>query len=102
MPKNSVYLIDEIENSLGIIALPALIDALISNSNRLQLIMTTHHPRVINEMEMKYWRIVKRYNNIVQIKNASEIPELDSTSLLDKFVQLINSEIYENGITIGE
>ncbi len=102
LPKNSVYLIDEIENSLGIIALPALIDALISNSNRLQLIMTTHHPRVINEMEMKYWRIVKRYNNIVQIKNASEIPELDSTSLLDKFVQLINSEIYENGITIGE
>ncbi len=45
MPENSIYLIDEIENSMGIRSLPVMIDILrkFSKKKKIQFIFTTHH-----------------------------------------------------------
>ncbi len=98
-PPDSVVVIDEIENSLGVNCLPDLAQFLLSQVPRVQLIMTSHHPQVINTITPEYWRLVTRHGSVVTIRNASRLPALQTASPLQKFTQLINLAEYEEGIT---
>ena len=89
-PKESVILIDEFENSLGINCMAELTDFILDKSSDIQFILTSHHPYIINNIPWKTWQIVSKSGNKVKVRKASDIPALDTASSLDKFTQLIN------------
>ena len=97
MPKGGIYLIDEFENSMGIKSLPVMLDILMNNKSDIQLIFTTHHPYIFNNVNIKYWKILKRKGGNVKILNGDKLKEKFSKSRQDDYTQLINTE-FENGI----
>ena len=95
-PEESVIIIDEFENSLGINCMPQLTDFILDKSPNLQFILTSHHPYIINNIPWKTWQLVSRTNGIIISRKAIDIPTLDTASSLDKFTQLINLLKYED------
>lgn len=89
-PEESVIVIDEFENSLGINCMPELTEFILDKSPGLQFILTSHHPYIINNIPWKTWHIVSRDGSKVRVRKATDIPELDTASSLDKFTQLID------------
>ena len=89
-PEESVILIDEFENSLGINCMAEVTDFILDKSSNIQFILTSHHPYIINNIPWKTWQIVSKSGNKVKVRKASDIPALDTASSLDKFTQLIN------------
>lgn len=85
-----VVLIDELENSLGKNCLPAMVDLLLENAHRLQFIITSHHPYVINNIPINEWKLVQRRGSVVSVKNARDIPEFQRSSHFDAFDRLMN------------
>ena len=49
-PHGTVILIDEFENSLGVNCIDILVDDLIQEKRKLQFIITSHHPYIINNI----------------------------------------------------
>jgi predicted ATPase len=94
-PDGSVIVIDEFENSLGINCMPQLTDFILDKSPNLQFILTSHHPYIINNIPWETWQLVSRTNGTIKSKKATDIPELDTASSLDKFTQLINLLEYD-------
>jgi len=95
LPRNSTYIIDEYENSLGINAIDFLPDFLITYARKeSQFFITTHHPYLINSMPIEYWRIFHREGSSVVVKNGSELKERYGKSKQKAFVQLINDPLY--------
>jgi len=89
-PEESVVVIDEFENSLGVNCMPELTDFILDKSPKLQFILTSHHPYIINNIPWKTWQVVSRVDNKIRSRKAVDIPELDTASSLDKFTQLVN------------
>ena len=100
MPNDSVLLIDEFENSLGVNCLDIITKNLSIGSRNIQFILTSHHPYIINNIDIKSWKIVTRKGGIVKVKNAEDLGL--GRSRHDAFMQLINSEEYTEGIETEE
>ena len=96
-PPGAVILVDEFENSLGANCLPPLTDRLLRRTD-MQFILTSHHPYIINNIPMRYWKLVTRKGSEVTVKDENSIRGLDKNSLLSGFVQLTNLEEYEEAI----
>lgn len=94
LPKGSIYLIDEYENSLGVNAIDFLPTFLQQYGSHLQFFITTHHPYLINSMPIKLWRIFQRIGSQVTIRPGHEIEERYGKSKQKAFIQLINDPIY--------
>lgn len=88
-PQESVIIIDEFENSLGINCMPELTDFIL-DSLGLQFILTSHHPYIINNIPWKKWQIVTGSGAKIRAKKAVDIPALETASSLDKFAQLVD------------
>jgi predicted ATPase len=97
-PSETVFLVDEIEDGLGVNCLPQLMDLFFRRSQELQFVITSHHPYVINNIPTKFWKLVTRRGSNVHIIDADTIPELQTDSAHEKFILLVNSEMYEEGI----
>ncbi len=97
-PSGSVFIVDELENSLGINCLPEIADHFLAKNRDIQIILTTHHPQVINMMPPEYWKLVTRRGSLVQVLDGGSIPALETASPLEKFTQLINLSMYEEGV----
>jgi len=97
-PSGSVFLLDELENSLGINCMPELVDALLARPN-LQFILTSHHPYIINKIPVADWKVVTRQANRVKVLSARDIPALKGASHHQAFTRLINLPEYEAGIS---
>ncbi|MBF0135271.1 MAG: ATP-binding protein [Magnetococcales bacterium] len=97
-PKGSVFLIDEFENSLGVNCLPQVAEAVRTRQGEIQFFLTSHHPYVINNIPWNCWKVVTRQGSNVTIRNAQQIPELQTASSMDRFFLLLNSESYREGI----
>ena len=89
-PEESVILIDEFENSLGINCMAELTDFILDKSPDVQFILTSHHPYIINNIPWETWQIVSKSGNKVRVRKSLNIPELNTASSLDKFTQLVN------------
>ncbi|CAC5340013.1 MULTISPECIES: AAA family ATPase [Planktothrix] len=97
LPKGSLILIDEFENSLGVNCLDSLADTLLSEERDLQIIMTSHHPYIINNINPSHWKIITRKGGIVTVKNAQDWGIRPSRQ--KAFIDLINLlEEYPEGI----
>ncbi len=95
---DSVLLIDEFENSLGINCIDIVSDSLLNSNSNMQYIITSHHPYIINKIDMKYWKIVTRKGNVIQTKNISELNLPKSKH--EAFKQLLNLKEFTEGISI--
>lgn len=98
MPENSIYLIDEIENSMGIRSLPVMIDILFKFSRKIQFIFTTHHAYIFNNVDVKYWKIMTRDGAHIKITDGKILKDKYSKSHQEAYVQLLNSDMIEDGI----
>jgi ABC-type glutathione transport system ATPase component len=98
-PKGSVIIIDELESGLGTNCMPGLTEFLLSKTSHLQVILTSHHPYIINNIPDKTWKIVKRNGGQVTVTPLHDISPIKTTSSLDKFIQLLELPDYKNGIS---
>lgn len=96
-PPGTVIVVDEFENSLGVNCLPQLTDHFLRRTD-LQFILTSHHPYVINNIPLRYWKLVTRKGSEVTVKDAADIPALDTQSMLSRFVLLTNLDEYQEAI----
>ncbi|WP_437674611.1 AAA family ATPase [Sorangium sp. So ce131] len=98
-PPGTVVLIDELESSLGVNCLPAVTRFLLSRAPDLQLILTSHHPYIIEQIPPSHWKIVTRKGSRVRVLDAGRIPAMaEERSHLDRFTRLINLPEYEHGV----
>ncbi|KPQ39264.1 MAG: putative ATPase [Phormidium sp. OSCR] len=86
-PENSIILIDEFENSLGVNCLDSVTE-LILGDKRFQFFITSHHPYIINNVSPAYWKIVTRKGGLVTIKNSEDFHISESRQ--KAFIDLIN------------
>lgn len=93
--ENSVFLIDEFENSLGINCIDEITDYLIGTTNNLQFIITSHHPYIINNIDSYHWKVVARKGGNIKTYESRQLNI--GKSKHDSFIQLINSEVYMTG-----
>ncbi len=97
-PDGTVFLIDEFENSLGINCIDELTKVILNSNRNLQFVITSHHPYIINNIPFEYWKIVTRKGNIITTHAASEYNL--GRSKHDRFMQLLQLEEYQTGITL--
>lgn len=72
-PSGTVLLIDEFENSLGVNCIGALTEEILNAGRNLQFIITSHHPYIINNVDMQYWKVVTRNGGVVRTHTAEEL-----------------------------
>jgi len=94
LPKNSVYIIDEYENSLGVNAIDFLPTLLAHHAEGSQYFITTHHPYLINNMPITTWRVFTRVGSEVRITSGRDLESRYGKSKQQAFVQLINDPLY--------
>lgn len=98
-PPGTVVLIDELESSLGVNCLPAVTRFLLSRAPDLQLILTSHHPYIIEQIPPSHWKIVTRKGSRVRVLDAGKLPAMaEDRSHVDRFTRLINLPEYEHGV----
>ena len=95
-PPGAVLFLDELENSLGINCLPQIQQHLLRGE--FQVLITSHHPKVINKVPFDSWKLVTRHGSLVKVVDAAAIPALQTASPLEKFTQLLNAKEYEEAI----
>lgn len=98
-PAGTLILIDEFENSLGVNCIDFVTRSLVEESRRLQFIITSHHPYIINNISPDHWEIVNRRGSEVTTRNASELGLEQSSH--QAFIKLLNTEAYQEGIEAG-
>lgn len=95
LPEGSLLLIDELENSMGVRCLDLVSDMFNSNTRDFQIILTSHHPYVINNVDMVHWQVVLRNENKIYTKNKDELGL--GRSHHDAFKQLMNLDEFMEG-----
>lgn len=91
-----VILIDEFENGLGVNCIDLLADLVRNPDADVQMIITSHHPYIINTMPTSQWKVVTRNGSDVSIHNASEL-NIGTHSHHDAFMQLLQTNAYKTG-----
>lgn len=72
IPDNSVVLVDELENSLGVNCMDTVLENIVFE-NRGQFILTSHHPYIINHIPYERWLVVTRDHDLIKIFNAQDL-----------------------------
>lgn len=98
MHPESVYLIDEYENSLGVNAINFLPNYISSFAITTQFIMTSHHPYVINSIDPSNWFVFGRKANDIKILFGDEVIKRYGKSKQKAFIQLVNDEFFLEGV----
>lgn len=94
---DQVILIDEFENSLGANCIDTVADILLTPGRDVQYIITSHHPYIINNIDMKYWKVVTRKGSKVSTLNAEQLKL--GKSKHEAFKQLLNLDEFMEGIS---
>ncbi len=96
MSENSLVLIDEFENGLGVNCIDVLAEILLNERKDLQFIITSHHPKIINQISNRKWKIVER--DIALVRNLTAEEYGISHSQHDAYFNLLNRWEYEGKI----
>jgi len=92
--EDSIYLIDEYENSLGVSAIHTLPDLLQSGRFTNQVLLTSHHPETIRDFTVDKWIVAHRLGNQVEFTEGKELAKRYGLSNQDKYIQLLNDPEY--------
>lgn len=98
LPKGTIYLIDEYENSLGPKAIRFLPHLLLARDFDLQILMTSHHPYIISNIPVEHWYVAHRQGSQVQFAYGEDLVKRYSSSSQEKYIQLLNDPFYSEGI----
>ena len=96
MSNDSLVLIDEFENGLGVNCIDVLAEILLDERKDLQFIITSHHPKIINQISNDKWKIIER--NISTVTNSTAEEYGISHSQHDAYFNLINRWEFEGKI----
>lgn len=91
-----VLMIDEFENGLGINCIDSLAELISEPDADVQVIMTSHHPYIINTIPFENWKIVTRCASEVVVKTPEQL-RIGRHSRHDAFMQLIQTDEYKSG-----
>ena len=91
-----VILIDEFENGLGVNCINQLADLVTDPEADVQIIMTSHHPYIINAIPVKWWKIITRNGSEVKTHSAEEF-NIGEHSKHEAFMQLMQNQAYRTG-----
>ena len=83
-----IFLIDELENSFGVNCLDAMVEIIQDCEEDFQFIITSHHPYIINNIDVSDWNIVERKGSVINAIQAKDL-KIGSTRR-DAFFELIN------------
>lgn len=97
-PKDTLYLIDEYENSLGINAINFLPGFLAEFGEGRQFMLTTHHPMLINAIPVSNWFVFHREGVHITARHGAELEERYGKSKQQRFTQLLNDPFYSGGV----
>lgn len=92
-----VLMIDEFENGLGVNCINELADLIMEPEADIQVVMTSHHPYIINAIPVKDWKILTRNGSDVQVHTAEEL-HIGEHSKHEAFMQLLQTPEYKTGI----
>ncbi len=95
-PDESVILIDEFENSMGVNCLDDVTGDMMGHRDRLQFIVTSHHPYIINNIPPKHWKLVTR--KAAQVRTIDAAQAGIGRSRHEAFIQLMNNPLYQDGV----
>ena len=98
LPNGSIYFIDEYENSLGMNAINFLPEFLAEHQEKIQFFITSHHPYLINNIPVDNWYLCYRQGQNISIKYGRELVERYGKSKQKAFINLINDNIYTEGV----
>ena len=87
---NTMILFDELENSLGVNCLDEIVERIRKKANekKIQFLLTSHHPYVINQIPVDRWLIISQKDSLIESKKAEELGIGRMKS--EKFFELIN------------
>lgn len=91
-----VILIDEFENGLGVNCINQLADQILAPEKDVQIIVTSHHPYIINAIPFEKWKIVTRKACDVRVLNSDEL-NIGKQSHHEAFMQLIQTKAFKIG-----
>ncbi len=94
---NSIYIIDELENSLGDNVIDAFPHILNQTDKKIQYIITSHHPYIISNIPVEDWFILFREKKHIAIKSGAELAEKFENSKQNAFVKLQNLDFFQEG-----
>ena len=92
-----VILIDEFENGLGVNCINQLAELILDPDADIQVIMTSHHPYIINTIPFNKWKVVTRKASDVSVHTAAEL-NIGIHSKHEAFMQLIQTSAYKTGV----
>lgn len=98
LPDGAIYLVDEYENSLGVSVIDFVPECLDELEKDLQVILTSHHPYVINQVPIQNWIVFHREGTIVRARYGESNVEHYGRSKQQRFVQLLNDPFYNRSI----
>lgn len=91
-----VILIDEFENGLGVNCIDRLAEQILYPEKDVQVIITSHHPYIINNIPFKRWKIVTREQSAVSVLSADDL-KIGEHSKHEAFMQLIQTNAFKTG-----
>ena len=91
-----VIMIDEFENGLGVNCINELADLIMEPEADIQVVMTSHHPYIINAIPVKDWKILTRNGSDVHVHTAEEL-HIGKHSKHEAFMQLLQTPEYRTG-----
>lgn len=98
LPKGTIYLLDEYENSLGIGPVDVLPDFMLAENLEIQLIVTSHLPHIISKVPVENWYIAHRKGSHIDFAYGDDLVAKYSISAQEKYIQLLNDPLYNEGI----
>lgn len=93
--EGTVFLIDEFENSLGINCINEITNDILASKRKLQFVLTSHHPYIIDNIGFKNWKLVTRNAGVIKTHNIDKFNIGNSKH--SAFMQLIQLEEYQTG-----
>ena len=93
--EGTIFLIDEFENSLGINCINEITSDILSSRRKLQFILTSHHPYIIDNISFSNWKLVTRNSGIVKTHNVDKFKIGNSKH--SAFMQLIQLNEFQTG-----
>lgn len=94
-PEGTVFLIDEFENSLGINCINEITNDILASKRKLQFVLTSHHPYIIDAIGYNNWKLVTRNAGVIKTHNIDKFNI--GKSKHSAFMQLIQLEAYQTG-----
>lgn len=96
--KNSLIMIDEFENGLGMNCIDPVSELIKIERPDLQFIITSHHPKIIGNFDYKCWKIIEREEFLVRNFDCNDEGYDLGRNRHDAYYNLMNKWKYEGKI----